>query len=271
MNRGVIKGIKMKILVFIKFFLLNVYLLSSESSGISTPDKLYTFTYISHNISFGPTEGTEKLKVLMKNGHIISAWSLKTGMKHKDMQTFNTLLDAIKGNIANLNIEYDDKHFPKIILLKAQKDKEGSSFVAEIKDYKCIDDVNYTIDIRKERVNEFEKNHQKWMNLNAKRYTYIYQDSKEKEVHDWGVEVTIENERVIKARDVQSYQLLVELNNQSFLTVRQLFGIVEKRLESNRKISVLYNKMYGYPYWISYKENNGNLHTIFSRNFKKEF
>ncbi len=83
----------MKYLIFLNLF--NLSLLSAGNMRISTPNQLYLFTYMSGNVSLGWAEGAEKFKVLMKNGNILSTWSLKTGFENKDVQSFSILMDAI--------------------------------------------------------------------------------------------------------------------------------------------------------------------------------
>ena len=210
--------------------------------------------------------------VLMQNGKVVSVWNLKTGEVSKHLGWINILNDIISGNhIESFEVEYDSSGFPSKIESKVVKGKDGGWFSIIIKDFKYVDDPNDIMNIKQLRMNEFETNRQKWVKLNAKRYTYIYQDSKKKDIHVWGIEVTVEKGKIIKVRDHQSYQLITDLEKRSFLTVRKLFGIAKNRLENNRQISILYDEMYGYPYSISYRENDGNPHSIFSRNLKKEF
>ncbi len=256
---------------FIYLFLFNISLLSSDTISTSTSNQLYIFTYMYDSPSLGLVNGIEELKVLMKNGNILSAWSLKTGLEYKDIPSFGILLDVINGNTQNLHVEYDNNNFPKKISLKTYNGGFGQGFFIEIKDFKFIHDVDYTIDIRKERMNEFKSNHQKWMKLNTKNYSYTYQDSREKDLNMEGIWVVVDNEKIIRARDIRSYEPIVQLENRSFLTIRKLFAIAKKRLEENWQISILYNEEYGYPYWIGFKNNKGDLRTIFSRNFRKEF
>lgn len=263
----------MKYFTLLYLFIFNVNLLSSDYIGTSASNQPYIlFTYTFSNPSLGPADGIERAKVLMQNGTVLSVWNLKTGLEDRNILGFKTLIDTIKGNSSQaLKVEYDSNNFPKKIEPKIDKERVGGWYSIEIDDLKSIDDMDHTIDIRQERMDEFRANHQKWMKLDAKNYSFIYQDSRKNDVHLEGVGVTIKNERVVKARDIRSYQSIAQLENQSFFTLRELFAIVKKRLENNQQITVLYAETYGYPYWIVFKDNDGSLRTIFSRNFKKEF
>ncbi len=260
----------MKYFTFLYLLIFNFSLLSSDIDEIPTFKKLYIFTYIYSNPSVGPVEGIEKTRVLMENRKIISTWSLKTGLESKDV--LSSLIDVINGNTQGLQVEYDDNNFPKKIEPKVgDKLSGGGWYSLKIEDFSFIYDVNYTIDIKKLRMDEFKSNHQKWMKLNAVNYSFIYQDSRDKELNMDGIGVTVNSEKIIKASDIRSYQPITELKNRSFLTIRKLFDIVKRRLEENRQVSILYDAKYGYPYWIGFEDKNGDLYTIFSRNFRKEF
>ncbi len=251
----------MKYFTLLYLFIFNFNLLSSGIKNAPLSNQLYTFTYISYNLSLGPVEGTEKLKVLMKNGNIISAWSLKTGQEMKDTKQFNILLDAINGNTKGLRVEYDDNNFPKSIHLETFG--VGGGIFIKIKDFIFIDGINYTINIGKERTNEFEKNYQKWTKLDTKNYSFsLY--NKDDDLHMEGVDIIVKNGKVVWARDSRTLEPIVKYEYQSFFTIPKLFAIVEKRLENNRQISVLYNETYGYPSFIRFEDKKGKQRTIAS-------
>ncbi len=261
----------MKAFIILYLFIFNISIVSSNNINTSPFNKPCIFTYIAHVPSLGPVDGVSIGIVLMRHSNVISVWNLKTGEVGKHLGWLNILNDIISSNNKrSFEVEYNSNGFPKKIESKVVEGKEGGWISIIIRDFKYVNSSNDTIDIRQLRMNEFEVNRQKWAKLNAKRYTYIYQDSKEKDMYRWGVEVTVEKGKIIKVRDHQSYQLITDLEKRSFLTIRKLFGIAKKRLENNRQISILYDEMYGYPYSISYRENDGNLHSIFSRNLKKK-
>ena len=82
----------MEYFIFLYLFLFNISLFSSGVADASVFNQFYLFTYIFNNPSLGPTKGTERAKVLMKNDNVLSAWSLDTGLECKDTRLFNTLL-----------------------------------------------------------------------------------------------------------------------------------------------------------------------------------
>ncbi len=259
----------MKVFMLLYLFILTMNLLSSNNINSPSSNQQYIFTYIFTNPSLGPVEGTEKLKILMKNKNILSVWSLKSGQEIKNFRLFNTLLNVINGNTQDLKVEYDSNNFPKKIVSIINKMQLGGWYSIEIKDFKFINDLNYTINIKQIRMDEFKLNHQKWVKINVKKYHYIYQDSREEDLNMEGVEVLVDNEKIIKAKGIRSNQSIADIKNQSFYTIRKLFAIIKKSLEENRQVAILYDEKYGYPYWIALKESSGNLHTIFSRNFRK--
>ncbi len=256
---------------FIFLFLLNASLISSDIENTPASNQFYLFTYIFNNPSAGPVVGTDRERILMKNGYIISAWSLITGLENKNIRSFSTLMDAINGNTQDLQVEYDSNNFPKKIVPIINEIQEGGWYSIEIKDFKYISDLNYTIDIKQIRMNDLKANYQKWRRFNAEKYSYIYKDSREKDLHMDGVWVAVDNEKIIKARDNRSYQPIADIENRSLLTIDRFFAFVKKSLEENQQLSVLYHGKYGYPYWIDIKDHNGNQYTIYSRNFRKEF
>lgn len=262
----------MKYFTLLSLFIFNINLLSSDTMRTSTSNQPYLFTYTFSNPSLGPIDGIERAKVLMQNGTILSVWNLKTGLKDRNILGLKTLLETInRSSTQALQVEYNSNNFPKRIEPKIDREQEGGWYSIEISDFTFINDIDYAFDIKEQRMDEFKANHQKWMKLHAKNYSFIYQDSRENDVHPEGVGVTVKNETIVKARDIRSYQPIVPLTNHSFFTIRELFAIVEKKLENDQQISVLYDDKYGYPYLIRFKDNDGNLRTVFSRNFRKEF
>ena len=251
-------------------FIFSISLFSSDDTNTSNSNQLYLFTYIFNSPSLGPIEGIDRLKVLMKEKDILSTWSLKTGLEYKDIHSFSILLHVINGSTQNFLVEYDSNHFPKKIKPKTDERQLGGGFTIEIKDFKVIKDTNYTIDIKRERINEFKKNYQKWMDLDIDSYSFSYQDSKKKDIHIDGVWVAIKNKKVIKARDNRTYRFIKdeEFWDQSFFTIDKLFAVLKSRLDNNHRTSILYDKNHGYPDLIRFKNSDGSLRTIFSRNLE---
>ncbi len=258
---------------FIFIFLFNVSLISSEDVNTSIFNHPYIFTYIFTNPSLGPIDGIEIARVIILDGKIVDVWDLKTGSMDADIRGLKSLIDIVNGGkTKGTKVEYNSYHFPKQITPILDKDRVvGGGYSIETKDFKSIDDPDFSFDIDKERMSDFTSNRLKWHELGIRKYTFTYQDSSERGRYMEGVEVTIENGIVIKARDVRSYQLLTDLSGKSFLTVSKLFDIVGRELKEKRQISILYDKKYGYPYWISLKEKNGKIHSIISRSLRKDF
>ncbi len=148
----------MKYFTLLSLFIFNVNLLSSDTTRISTSSQPYLFTYILNNPSLGSIDGTERAKILMQSGTILSVWNLKAGLKDRNILGLKTLIDAINGS-------------------STQALQAG---------------------------------------------------------------VTVKNEKIVKTRDIRSYQPIVPLTNHSFFTIRELFDIINKRLENDQQISVLY-------------------------------
>lgn len=216
--------------------------------------------------------GTDRARVIVKNGNIFSVMDMKGGLKVKDEDVIGLkpLIDIINdSSIQALKAEYDGNNFSKIIEPKVEKGIKGGWYSIELKDFKFINDLNYSFDIRQERMNEFKTNYQKWIKLDAENYSFICQDSKENERYIEGIEATFSSGKIVKARDARSLQPIADLENQSFLTIPDLFDIVKKRLEKNQQISIQYSEKYGYPYSIAYKDNDGRLRKIYSLNFRK--
>ncbi len=257
----------MKYLVYVYFFIFSISQLSSGDTKTSISNQLYLFTYTFNSPSLGPAEGICKLKILMREKNILSAWSLKTGLEYKDIHSFDILLHAINGETQNFLVEYDSNHFPKKIKPKIDKGQTGGWFTIRIEDFKVINDANYTIDIERERINEFRENYQKWMKINIVSYNLSYKDSKKKNIYIDGVWVVVKNKKVIKARDSRTFRPIKgeEFWDQSFFTISNLFAIVKSRLDNNQQITLLYHKKYGYPYLIAFKNSDGSLRRIFSR------
>lgn len=266
-----IEVLLMKYYTFLSLFVFNISFLVAEGNGVFTSDQLYFFTYTFNNPSLGPIEGTERAKVLMKNGKIISIFDLKSGLNSRNMHGLDMLIDAINGKrIEKLKIEYNSRNFPQKIEPIIDREVVGGWYSIETKDFKFINNANYIIDIMQERMDEFNAHYKKWVKLDEKNYSYTYQDSKDKNLHMEGIEVTVKGEKIIKAIDVRSHQSIL-YDDQSFLTAHRLFKIIKRRFENGQQLSVLYDEEYGYPYFIMFVDNNGSLRTIYSRNFTKEF
>jgi len=249
--------------IFVSIILLNMLLHSKES--ITKENGVFSFIYKFYNYSLGPVDGDYSAKVYMKDNNIIKIVNLRTGKESQNILGIDKLLQVVN-NRHNLSVVYDDSGFPKSIQPKINKNLSGAGYRIEIFDLNTSDDSKNSI--YQERIKDYETNYQKWLSLNIQKYTFIYQDSRDKHLYMEGVEVSIDNCQVVNAYDVRKYQRLSSNIFSRLLSVDNLFTIVKHSLKNKDELEVLYEQNYGYPYLVILKKDNQIEYQIFSRNLK---
>ena len=250
----------MKYIFIISILLSNIHALGLQNDN-------YIFTYTIHNPSLGPVSGSKIFTVLIKSNQI-QALNLATGnqVAQRDIPHINIILDAInqKSN-SNYNIVYDTNNLPKQITSKISSKMIGNSLIIKISAYQVVED-NYVLDSQKLRIEYFEQNHQKWLAFKKKKYFFNYQDSHLKDVYIDGLEVGVENDKVIFLRDTFHYQPIALSEINKVMTINQIFNLIKRRLTDNKnQLTVLYDVQYGYPYYI---KNKSEKIEIFLHNLK---
>jgi len=216
----------MKRVIFILVSLM-LYISSSSAAYIGDGNYLVRYRYINYAVS--PVIGNKRYLVLFKNRQPIQILDLKRAKFIEPTKAFGLkeVKDALTKNY--------------------KKPNNCTIYVDLIKKVSN----NFKINPYTQREKELNQNYTKWIKKQIKSYTIRIQDSRLSQKYKEGVELTVKNGKIIKARDVRSYQY-IDPNNKYFLTVPKLFGVAKWGL----KDAILdYDSNYGYPSYI--KLNNG--------------
>ena len=96
---------------------------------------------------------------------------------------------------------------------------------------------------------ELKQNYYKWLKSGIKNYTIRTQDSRFKGKYPEGVELTVKNGRIVRAKDIRSDKEIIT-DKKYFFSVKELFGVAKWGIKDAK---VAYDAKYGYPSLIVLK------------------
>jgi len=117
---------------------LGVFMLISCEASNSLP-KQCQFVYTFKNLSLGPKNGIQRVRLLVRDDQIISAIDTKTGknLSLSSIKGKSYLLKAISHKNKGMEVRYNSDGFPVRITNIVDRSKIGGKFFIEISQYHC--------------------------------------------------------------------------------------------------------------------------------------
>jgi len=218
-------------------------LLSTNLFASYLKDGNYVVEYRYVNYAVSPSVGLHKYTVMFSNKKVAQIVDMQTGKALSEQKAYG--LEALKealvsNNPKNITIYKKDG---KIYKIKPKNSPYYAVFIDSIKKA----DTPLEPTTLKER--ELKQNYYKWLRSGIKNYTIRTQDSRFKSKYPEGVELTVQNGQIIKAKDIRSDKEIVS-DKKYFFSVKQLFGVAKWGIKDAK---IVYNAKYGYPSLIALK------------------
>jgi hypothetical protein len=227
---------KTKLLILIGFITLIVSNLNS--AYLKSGSYLVKYRYINYAVS--PNIGKHRYEVLVKNKKVINVLDLKNAKIISKDKAFglNDLMRILIGDKKNYTLTNKSGK----LFIKSKNNPYYAIYIDSIK--RVLN--TYTLNPLTQREKELKQNYKLWLKRRVKNYTIRIQDSRLKNIYSEGVELTISNGKIVKAKDIRSYKN-INPNNKYFLTVKKLFSIAKWGIKNAQ---ICYDIKYGYPNYI---------------------
>lgn len=243
-----------------KYLLIIIISYNAYAIQLSNHTINYIFTYTSHNLSLGPFSH-RVFTVHVKNNRIQGIdLANAEAVSHAELPYIEIISDAIKHKSTKYNISYDSEGFPKEISSKKSSNHLlGNSFKLNILSHQKVDE-SYTLDGDKLRIEYLENNYKKWVDTYPSTYKFTYQDSNLNKNYIDGLEITVHNNKIILLKDIFTFENIPLEQKKNILTIDQWFNLVKKEVKNQKKINIIYNTHYSFPYLMIDKDKKRRIY-----------
>jgi len=218
-------------------------LLSSNLFASYLKEGTYVVEYRYVNYAVSPNVGLRNYTVMFRDKKLAQIVDMQTGEAISAQKAYglNEVEQALlKDNPQNVEVYKKDGKIYKI------KPKNSSYYVVYIDTIKRADTPLNPTTLKEK---ELEKNYYKWLSKNIKNYTIRIQDSRFKSRYPEGIELTVQNGQIIKAKDIRSDKI-ISSDVEYFFTVNKLFGVAKWGIKDAK---IAYDAKYSYPSLIALK------------------